>query len=561
MALLPLNKNLCPGFGSGRKKPTVPYEIDWSHPLATKLKFAILAGPGDQGAEIVNCCPVNHISSTIDYSEDMSFDTSASLAAVEVVGTEDWNLQAGENLSIFFRGAMLSSDSSGTFIAKRNDSACNFQVYTGSGNLYFRVGSTASTVTNFITSGKTGGHGITYNDTANTVEAWIYYDDGTSGNNSVACTTTPQDVSDPISLGARWGTYPTPSFDGDYQLAVVYIWNDRLLTEKDYISLNENPYQLLKPQIETFYFVPAAGGDTNISCSVDALTLTEYPASIAYDVGISATTDSLTLTEYAATVDYGINISATTDALTLTEYQASVAYDVGISATTDALTLTEYPASIAYGTNIDCTVDALTLTEYAATITYDVNVSASVDGLTLTEYPASVAYDFNISASTDALNLTTYSATIDYSGGTAISCGVDNLTLTTYPATIEGTEAVTESYSGGWEYPEPPTEEEIRKQRIKLGIIEPETPVKTAIKVRARREKYPQITESDILREEIKRLEALQKDFEQRKYRKPATPDKDILIQIQLNLNLLAEQQQRMEEQDIVFIMTTLLAA
>ncbi len=108
------------------------------------------------------------------------------------------------------------------------------------------------------------------------------------------------------------------------------------------------------------------------------------------DTNISATTDALTLTEYAADVALDINITATTDALTLVEFAADVALDVDVLANTDALTLTEYQASVDFGVNVLAGTDALTLTEFAATITLDINVSAGVDVLTLTEYRATI---------------------------------------------------------------------------------------------------------------------------------------------------------------------------
>lgn len=89
-------------------------------------------------------------------------------------------------------------------------------------------------------------------------------------------------------------------------------------------------------------------GGTSFTTSVDALTLTEYSATISLPTVFTTTVDALTLTAYTATISAGISILATTDALTLTEYPSTVTTGNSILATTDSLTLTTYNATIGY---------------------------------------------------------------------------------------------------------------------------------------------------------------------------------------------------------------------
>ena len=199
-----------------------------------------------------------------------------------------------------------------------------------------------------------------------------------------------------------------------------------------------------------------AGGDTEVTTNVDALTLTENQATISLDIDISAGTDSLTLTENQATVSLGIDIQAGTDSLTLTENQATITLDVDVQAGTDSLTLTENQASIALdidiqagtdsltltenqadvGLDIDisASTDTLTLTENASTVTLDVDVPAGVDNLTLTEQSATITYDVNVQTSTDALVLTTFNASVG--GDILVNASTDALTLTENQAEI-----------------------------------------------------------------------------------------------------------------------------
>ena len=61
-------------------------------------------------------------------------------------------------------------------------------------------------------------------------------------------------------------------------------------------------------------------------------------------------------------------VNATTAALTLTEYSASIEFDVNVNATVLALTLDTYQSSISTGTNINATTASLTLSTNVAVI-------------------------------------------------------------------------------------------------------------------------------------------------------------------------------------------------
>lgn len=157
----------------------------------------------------------------------------------------------------------------------------------------------------------------------------------------------------------------------------------------------------------------AGGGTLNISAGVDALTLTEYSATIGLAKNVAAGFDSLTLAEQPATISLARNVQAAVDSLTLTEYAATIGGGLNISATVDALTLAEYPATIGLSLNVAATCDALTLTEYPASLGSTLNVQATTDALTLTEYPATLSFALAVSANTAGLSLTEYPATID----------------------------------------------------------------------------------------------------------------------------------------------------
>ena len=256
------------------------------------------------------------------------------------------------------------------------------------------------------------------------------------------------------------------SGEGSEGFGFLGVMWDRALSDAEMRAFAADPWQLLRPRVgglpiyttTATPFVPEEPGGadiivlaqtaaltlteypatiakaTNINANVDALTLTEYSATIALDVEVTANTDALTLTEQAASISLGVDVATNTDALSLTEQAATIALDVDVAAGTDALTLTEYAASISSGFNITANTDALTLTEYSATIALDVDVAANTDALTLATYAASISAGFNIGANVDALTLTEYPAAITLD--VDVTAATDALTLTELPASI-----------------------------------------------------------------------------------------------------------------------------
>lgn len=133
---------------------------------------------------------------------------------------------------------------------------------------------------------------------------------------------------------------------------------------------------------------------------------------------------------------------------------------VTVSATTDALILTEYPAAIIGSTTIQTVTDALILTEQTATVALNVNISAGTDVLVLTENAADIAIVgvVEVLATTQTLVLAEYQADVNL---------IADETTTAVP--------------GDASYMRPrkkrkhrDREEEIRQERIRLGILPPD---------------------------------------------------------------------------------------
>lgn len=196
------------------------------------------------------------------------------------------------------------------------------------------------------------------------------------------------------------------------------------------------------PTVGAFEIV-AAGGDTNVSANVEALTITEQAASITLDVDVVASTEALTITEHSATIALGVNVSTATESLVITEQVATVALDVNVSASTEALTITSYQAVVEVGgnTNVIASTESLTITGQQASVGYDVDVAASTESLTLTTHAASVQLGANVVASVESLTITTNPASIGRDVG--VEASTEALTITPHAATVESTGATT----------------------------------------------------------------------------------------------------------------------
>lgn len=171
-------------------------------------------------------------------------------------------------------------------------------------------------------------------------------------------------------------------------------------------------------------------GGTEISATTDALILTEYTASITYDVEILATTDALILTEQVATVSTSgaTEIQASKVSLFLTEYAAEVELSQGIIATTQSLILTTFPASV--GKTVSSATVAITLTEYNAVInsSVDVFVVATAQNMALTTHGATINLQENtfINASAQSMLITTHRVNF----GDIVATGVKKKVIT-----------------------------------------------------------------------------------------------------------------------------------
>jgi len=186
---------------------------------------------------------------------------------------------------------------------------------------------------------------------------------------------------EPWSIGDRVDHPGNRAYDGNIDELVFW---SRVISDADGLAVKNGTY--------------TSGTDTDVTATLEALTLTEYDAvvSIGANTNVSAGIESLTLTEYDAVVSIGANtnVSAGIESLTLTEYPATVAVPFPVAVSVEGLTLTEYNAVVSIGANISVSAgsESLTLTEYNPTIIVPMPVAVGVQELILTEYKATITH-------------------------------------------------------------------------------------------------------------------------------------------------------------------------
>lgn len=218
----------------------------------------------------------------------------------------------------------------------------------------------------------------------------------------------------------------------------------------------------------------AGGSDTDISGTLESITLTENTATTALDISVAAALESLLLSEFQSSVATDISLSGTLELIQILESAADIAVDVSITGTQEQIEVTQNPASLGLGisasaepitlstfvagvsldrsisgtletiqitgnaasvaTGLNATTETIVLTENQATVQLDTAITASLETIVLNELAAQVDLGANISANLESVTLTESGATIIFDSG--ISATLESISLSTLRATI-----------------------------------------------------------------------------------------------------------------------------
>jgi hypothetical protein len=140
----------------------------------------------------------------------------------------------------------VSSTESGHIIGQRDGDTTRWQFYhNGSGGLFYRKGTTASSIAGFFVGDNWYLFGWSCSDLSSTSDCRVYKnglfvsDEGISVNGDA--------ISTDITLGHRWAVKPTTGYAGAFDYALVAIW-ERKLTDEEHAIIASNPWQIFKPK-------------------------------------------------------------------------------------------------------------------------------------------------------------------------------------------------------------------------------------------------------------------------------------------------------------------------
>jgi hypothetical protein len=188
--------------------------------------------------------------------------------------------------------------------------------------------------------------------------------------------------------------------------------------------------------------VPFAAAATDITATLESITLTENTATTALDIDITSALESVLLSEQQAGVSLDRTISAVVESVSLTEYQGQVSLDRDITATQEAIQVTENAASVSTDITVSGSLESIQVTENAADIAVDVSLSGSQEQITITENQASLGLGIN--ATTEQITLSEFIASV--SSDRAIAGSLETIQVVENIANVAvGLNATTES--------------------------------------------------------------------------------------------------------------------
>lgn len=143
--------------------------------------------------------------------------------------------------------------------------------------------------------------------------------------------------------------------------------------------------------------IDAAGGGTNVTPGVVALSLTGFAPSVTAPADVSPTAATLTLTGYAPTIGVSVNVTPSVANLVLTGFAPSVTAPAAVTPSAVALTLTGFAPSVTAPAAVTPSAGSLTLLGFAPTVDVassgGVSLTPGAATLTLTGYAPDVVGD------------------------------------------------------------------------------------------------------------------------------------------------------------------------
>lgn len=173
--------------------------------------------------------------------------------------------------------------------------------------------------------------------------------------------------------------------------------------------------------------------DRDIDIGLESMLLDAFPASVSADRSIAGVQESIQLSTFAAGLSLGLNVSS--EQISLGTFLSVISSDRAIVGTLESLLLQASPASISTGANIAVQTGQITIQTLPAAISLDVELSAQLQQIVLSGLSAQIGLAKNIEVGLESLTITPFGATVRLDTG--ISARLEALTLATFAAVIE----------------------------------------------------------------------------------------------------------------------------
>lgn len=413
--------------GVYRSQPKGNAVINFDHPLSKNMTFDMTASLGFVN-NVTNAQATTTVgASTIPSSQGLGYGVSQSagnciyfsnqviltafpfsiliVADTRTEANRKFMFQFGANSGsasarvwVLFNGTATSSSSS--------DSSGKIYLYTIDTSLNQNspaAGGIASSIIDGVHS-----YGITCDSTTTS-----YYRDGKLLGTESPTNTNPVWTS--LGITSINGAAPALSNARPFDRSQVLtrFWNGRLLTEQDYRSLYENPWQIYMARAKDKWIFPpiSAGGDVTVSASAQALSLSlQTPVvTTTSSVTVSPTAQSLSLTLQSPVISVGggVTVTPTAQSITSSLQSVTVTGTALVSPAAQSLSLTQQTPVVSVGGNISFSVSAqaLTLTAQAPTLQGAANISPTAQSLTFSQPSPTMSGTSVIVTTPIALNL------------------------------------------------------------------------------------------------------------------------------------------------------------
>ncbi len=423
--------------GVPRSQPTGNASINWDHPLSKSMTFDMTASVG----------PVNNVTgafatsktgaSTIATPMGLGYGVSQSsgnciLFSTQVIlNTYPFSILfiadtvAEANRKFVFQFGQDTGSAAARVWVLFNGTATGGSSSDSSGKLYLYTIDTGLNQNSPAAGGLAGAiisgvhsYGITRD--ASTVS---YYRDGKLlGTESP---TNSNNVWTTLGITSVNGVSPNLSNvrEFDRSLILTRFWNGRLLSEQDFQSLYQNPWQIYSSRTRDKWITPtiAAGGDVSVNATALSLSIAAQAPTETGTAVISPTAQSLTLAQQAPVINGSATVSPNAQALSLSLQSPSVTTDGSVSVSTTALNLSvsiQAPVENG-GCSVSPTAQPLAFTLRAPTISINASVTPSVLAMVATAYGPVMHGDGAVTPTLQQLVINAFGPTVSVPGGVA----------------------------------------------------------------------------------------------------------------------------------------------